>query len=145
MQRTRRFNLRRVALGLALAAILVPTAQAKPTASNQNQQQPSVEIPYLSGGAGVSHLDFDPASSASGKQSDEIAYLSHGATSSGPIAADDLTVSRPSNQGSPAVGSSGEGFEVGTTVGGFGLALALLIGGSALVIRHSRKTRLSPA
>ena len=143
MQRTRRFNLRRVALGLALAAILVPTAQAKPTASNQ--QQPSVEIPYLSGGAGVSHLDFDPASSASGKQSAEIAYLSHGATSSGPIAADDLTVSRPSNQGSPAVGSSGEGFEVGTTVGGFGLALALLIGGSALVIRHSRKTRLSPA
>ena len=143
MQRTRRFNLRRVALGLALAAILVPTAQAKPTASNQ--QQPSVEIPYLSGGVGVSHLDFDPASSASGKQSSEIAYLSHGATSSGPIAADDLTVSRPSNQGSPAVGSSGEGFEVGTTVGGFGLALALMIGGSALVIRHSRKTRLSPA
>jgi hypothetical protein len=144
MQRTKRFNLRRVALGLALAAILVPTAQAKPTASNQ--QQPSVEIPYLSGGVGVSHMDFDPASSASGKQSGEIAYLSHGATASGgAIAADDLTVSRPSNQGSPAVGSSDDGFEVGTTVGGFGLALVLLIGGTALVIRHSRKTRLSPA
>ncbi len=144
MTRTKRFSLKRVAFGLAIAAIMVPTAQAKPTASNN--QQPVVEIPYLSGGVGVSHMDFDPASSASGKQSGEIPYLSHGVLSnSGAIGADDLTVSRPSNQGSPTVGSSGEGFEVGTTVGGFGLALALLIGGSALVIRHSRKTRLSPA
>ena len=143
MQRTKRFNLRRIALGLAIAAVLVPTAQAKPTASNQ--QQPSVEIPYLSGGVGVSHLDFDPSSSRSGTQSGEISYLSHGSTSNGPIAADDMIASRPSNQGSPAVGSSDDGFEIGTTVGGFGLALVLLIGGSALVIRHSRKTRLSPA
>lgn len=144
MTRTKRFSLKRVAFGLAIAAIMVPTAQAKPTASNN--QQPVVEIPYLSGGVGVSHMDFDPSSGPSGQQSSEIPYLSHGVLSnSGAIGADDLTVSRPSNQGSPAVGSSGEGFEVGTTVGGFGLALALLIGGSALVIRHSRKTRLSPA
>jgi hypothetical protein len=144
MTRTRRFNLKRLAFGLAIAAIMVPTAQAKPTASNN--QQPTVEIPYLSGGVGVSHMDFDLSSGPSGKQSVEIPYLSHGTLSnSGAISADDLTVSRPSNQGSPAVGSSGDGFEFSPTVGGFGLALVLLIGGTALVIRHSRKTRLSPA
>src|SRR5262245_48460270 len=110
MQRTRRFTLRRLAFGLAIAAIMVPTAQAKPTASNN--QQPTIEIPYLSGGVGVSHMDFDPASGPSGQQSTEIPYLSHGTLSnSGAISADDLTVSRPSNQGSPAVGSSGDGFE----------------------------------
>jgi hypothetical protein len=123
---------------------MVPTAQAKPTASNN--QQPTVEIPYLSGGVGVSHMDFDLSSGPSGQQSSEIPYLSHGTLSnSGAIGADDLTVSRPSNQGSPSVGSSGNGFEVSPTMGGFGLALVLLIGGSALIIRHSRKTRLSPA
>lgn len=146
MQRSKRFTLRRVALGLAVAAILVPAAQAKPTASTQ-RQQPTIEIPYLSGGVGVSHMDFDPWSGPTGRQSDEIPYLSHGVGLSGrAIAADDLTVSRPSNQGSPAVGSSDDGLEVGSTaIGGFGVALVLLIGGSVLAVRHNRKTRLSPA
>ena len=65
MQRTKRFNLRRIALGLAIAAVLVPTAQAKPTPAYQ--QQPSVEIPYLSGGVGVSHMDFGQAAAPDGR------------------------------------------------------------------------------
>ena len=106
-----------------------------------------VEIPYLSGGVGVSHMDFDPSS---GRQRHSRAPRSRiSATACCPTAArsraDDLTLSRPSNQGSPTVGSSARASTSARTVGGFGLALVLLIGGSALVIRHSRKTRLSPA
>ena len=78
MKRTKRFTLRRVALGLAVAAVFAPAAQAEPSGSYERQSQ-SVEIPYLSGGGGgVSHMDFDPASPASGKVSKEIPYLSHG-------------------------------------------------------------------
>jgi hypothetical protein len=178
MKRTKRFTLRRMALGLAVAAVFAPAAQAEPSGSYERQSS-SVEIPYLSGGVGVSHMDFDPASRASGKKSDEISYLSHGAvkpvdfwnydasgkkiadTSPGvspdqlaqlwsgsnvAIAPDDLAFSRPSNLGSPSVANAGGGYEVSPgTVSGFGVALILLIGGSALAIRHGRKTRLSPA
>jgi hypothetical protein len=144
MKRTKRFTLRRVALGLAVAAVLAPAAQAEPIGSYERQSQQSVEIPYLSGGVGVSHMDFDPASPASGKVSDEIAYLSHGSVAA--IAPDDIALSRPSNSGSPTVTATSGGFEVGPgTVSGFALALVLLAGGMALAIRHGRKTRLSPA
>src|SRR4051812_19471440 len=78
MKRIKRFTLRRVALGLAVAAVIAPAAQAEPTGSYPLQSQSTVEIPYLSQGVGVSHMDFDRASQASGKVSDEIAYLSHG-------------------------------------------------------------------
>ena len=142
MKRTKRFTLRRVALGLAVAAVFAPAAQAEPSGSYERQSS-NVEIPYLSG-VGVSHMDFDPASPASGKVSDEIAYLSHGSVSA--IAPDDVALSRPSNSGSPTVTATSGGFEVGPgTVSGFGVALVLLAGGMALAIRHGRKTRLSPA
>jgi hypothetical protein len=175
MKRTKRFTLRRVALGLAVAAVLAPAAQAKPTSS-----QPSVEIPYLSQGVGVTHMDFDQTSQASGTVSSEIAYLSHGNVSSPPdfwnydpktgakvantspglsadqlaqlyggdaaIAPDDLAMTRPSNAGSPSVAETSGSWEPGTgTVSGFAIALVLLAVGSALLIRHNRKTRLSPA
>lgn len=141
MKRTKRFTLR-VAVGLAVAAAFAPVAQAEPMGSYERQQS-SVEIPYLSGGVGVSHMDFDPASPASGKMSDEIAYLSGGSVT---LAPDDLVASRPSNSGSPAVASSGGRFDVDSTaISGFGIALVLLAGGSAIAIRHSRRTKLSPA
>jgi hypothetical protein len=76
MKRIKRFTLRRVALGLAVAAVIAPAAQAEPIGSYERQSQ--VEIPYLSHGVGVSHMDFDQASQASGKVSAEIPYLSHG-------------------------------------------------------------------
>jgi hypothetical protein len=178
MKRTKRFTLRRVALGLAVAAVIAPAAQAEPIGSYERQSS-SVEIPYLSGGVGVSHMDFDPASRASGKKSDEISYLSHGNvkpvdfwnydssgnkvsnTSPGvapdqlaqvwsgsdvALGPDDIALSRPSNAGSPVVESTNSGFDVSpATVSGFGAALFLLIGGSALMLRHGRKTKLSPA
>jgi hypothetical protein len=178
MKRTKRFTIRRVVLGLAVAAVVAPVAQAEPIGSYERQSS-AVEIPYLSAGVGVSHMDFDPASQASGKKSDEIAYLSHGAvkpvdfwnydssgnkiadTSPGVapdqlaglmsgtdvvLGPDDMTLARPSNAGSPAVASTETGFEVGTaTISAFGAALFLLIGGSAIALRQSRKTKLSPA
>ena len=137
MKRTKRFTLRRLALGLAVAAVLAPAAQAEPIGSYERQSQQSVEIPYLSGGVGVSHIDFDPTSPASGKLGEEIPYLSHGAVSAGQaVAPDDMALSRPASGG----------FDVGTgAVSGFAVALVLVAGGMALAIRHGRKTRLSPA
>ena len=172
MKRTKRFTIRRVALGLAVAAIVAPAAQAEPMGSYERQSQsaeipylshgigvsnvdfsqagqvsaqPAVEIPYLSQGVGVSHMDFDRASQATGKVSAEIAYLSHGATSNGSIAPDDMGLSKPSNAGSPTVSGTSDGWDVNpTTVSMFAVALALLAG-SLLAVRHTRRTKLSPA
>ena len=146
MKRTKRFSFRRIALGLAVAAVIAPAAQAEPIGSYERQSQSTVEIPYLSGGVGVSHMDFDQASKASGKVSDEIPYLSHGGGGGTSIAPDDMGLPKPSNAGSPSVTTSGEGWDVGpAAVSGFAAAFVLLAGGSLLAIRHSRKTRLSPA
>ena len=142
MKRIRRFTLRRVALGLAVAAVIAPAAQAEPMGSYERQSQ--VEIPYLSHGVGVSHMDFDQASQAGGKVSEEIAYLSHGAGNVS-IAPDDMALPKPSNAGSPAVTDSSGSWDVGpATVSGFAVGFALLAG-SLLAIRHNRRTRLSPA
>jgi hypothetical protein len=171
MKRTKRFTIRRVALGLAVAAIVAPAAQAEPMGSYERQSQsteipylshgvgvsnvdftqagrvsaqPAVEIPYLSQGVGVSHMDFDRASQASGKVSGEIAYLSHGASNVS-IAPDDMGLSKPSNAGSPTVAGTSDGWDVNpTTVSMFAIALALLAG-SLVAVRYTRRTRLSPA
>jgi hypothetical protein len=171
MKRTKRFTIRRVALGLAVAAIVAPAAQAEPMGSYERQSQsaeipylshgvgvsnvdftqagrvsaqPAVEIPYLSHGVGVSHMDFDRASQASGKVSGEIAYLSHGASNVS-IAPDDMGLSKPSNAGSPTVSGTSDGWDVNpTTVSMFAIALALLAG-SLVAVRYTRRTRLSPA
>jgi hypothetical protein len=147
MKRTRRFTLRRIVLGLAVAAVVAPAAQAEPIGSYERQSQSSVEIPYHSGGVGVSHMDFDRASPASGKLSSEIPYLSHGSVQArADFAPDDMGLSRPSNLGSPSVTATSGGWDVGPgTVSGFALVLVLLAGASTLAVRHSRKTRLSPA
>jgi hypothetical protein len=145
MKRTKRFSVRRVALGLAVAAVIAPAAQAEPIGSYERQSQSSIEIPYLSGGVGVSHMDFDQASKASGKVSDEIAYLSGGGSETS-IAPDDMGLSKPSNAGSPSVTTSSDGWDVGpAAVSGFAAVFVLLAGGSLLAVRHSRRTRLSPA
>jgi|SRR5215212_2476876 hypothetical protein len=143
MKRTKRFTIRRLALGFAVAAVIAPAAQAEPMGSYERQQS-SVEIPYLSQGVGVSHMDFDPASKATGTLSNEIPYLSNGGGEVA-IAPDDLVLSKPSNAGQPAVTGSNEGWDVGpATVSMFAVAFALLAG-SLLAIHHSRRTRLSPA
>jgi hypothetical protein len=122
MKRIKRFTLRRVALGLAVAAV----------------------IAYLSHGVGVSHMDYDPASQASGKISTEIPYLSNGGGNVA-IAPDDMGLSKPTNAGSPTVTGTSDGWDVGpATVSVFAVAFALLAG-SLLAVRHNRRTRLSPA
>jgi hypothetical protein len=145
MKRTKRFTIRRIVLGLAVAAVVAPAAQAEPMGSYERQSQSSIEIPYLSHGVGVSHMDFDQASRPSGTISTEIPYLSQGGGSVA-IAPDDMGLSKPSNVGSPSVTASSDGWDVGaTTVSGFAVAFLLLAGGSLLAVRHSRRTRLSPA
>ena len=181
MKRTKRFTLRRIALGFAVAAVLAPAAQAEPIGSYERQSQSSIEIPYLSGGVGVSHMDFDQASKASGKLSNEIPYLSHGSTTARPdfwnydpvtgakiadtspgvyadqlaglysgtetsIAPDDMSLTRPSNAGSPSVTATSSGWDVGpATVSGFAVAFVLLVGGSLSLFRHKRRPRLARA
>jgi hypothetical protein len=144
MKRTKRFTLRRIVLGLAVAAVVAPAAQAEPIGSYERQSQSSIEIPYLSHGVGVSHMDFDQASRPSGKVSDEIPYLSNGSTGTS-IAPDDMGLSKPSNLGSPSVTESSS-WDVGpATVSGFAVAFVLLAVGSLFAIRHNRRARLSPA
>jgi hypothetical protein len=145
MKRTKRFTIRRIVLGLAVAAVLAPAAQAEPIGSYERDSQSTVEIPYLSGGVGVSHMDFDQASKATGKLSDEIPYLSNGVGETS-IAPDDMGLAKPTNAGSPSVTGSSDGWDVGpAAVSGFAAVFVLLAAGSLLAVRHNRKTRLSPA
>src|SRR5918994_4970847 len=137
MKRKKRFTIRRIALGLAVAAVVAPAAQAEPIGSYERQS--SVEIPYLSAGIGVSHLDFDPVSTRSGQLSTDIPYLSQ-VGADVVLSADDLSLSRPSNAGSPST-ASGRTWDVPTPVSGFAVAVALLIAASAVALRHSRRTR----
>jgi hypothetical protein len=145
MKRSKRFTLRRIALGLAVVAVLAPVAQAKPTSAKQ--QQPTVEIPYLSHGilkapVGSDDRAFSRASS-DGVAAVEIPYLSHG-TLQAPAASDDRAFSKATSVGAPSV-ASGSGYDVSFgSVSVFGLAL-LLIAGASVAVRHSRRTKLSPA
>jgi hypothetical protein len=150
MKRTKRFTLRRVALGLAVAAVLVPTAQAKPT---PGKQQPRPEIPYLSHGVLTPPVDFWNYDQKTGEKlyntspgvaPDKLAEL-YGASST-TMSPDDRPLSRATSVTSGSVAASDDGYGVGTgTIGVAGLALLFAAGGAGLAIRHSRKTRLSPA
>jgi hypothetical protein len=150
MKRSKRFTIRRIALGLAVAAVAAPAAQAEPIGSYERQSA-SVEIPYLSHGNVSSPPDFwnyDPetgakiANTSPGLGADQLAQL-YGVDAA--VAPDDLAMTRPSNAGSPSVATTSGSWEPGTgTVSGFAIALVLLAGASALLIRHNRK-RLSPA
>jgi hypothetical protein len=152
MKRSKRFSIRRIALGLAVAAVIAPAAQAEPIGSYERESQSSVEIPYLSHGNVNVQPDFwnyDPttgekiADTSPGIGADQLAQLYSGLDVA--LGPDDLSLSRPSNAGSASV-SSGSSWDVGpASVSGFAVALALLIAGSAVAIRHNRKTRLSPA
>jgi hypothetical protein len=141
MKRTKRFTLRRVALGLAVAAVFAPAAQAEPTPSHRTQVgRAAVHVDFWNYDAGGNKI----ADTSPGVAPEQLAELWSGSNVA--IAPDDLALSRPSNLGSPSVASIGSGFELGLgTVSGFGVALVLLIGGTTLAIRHGRKTRLSPA
>jgi hypothetical protein len=166
MKRTKRFNLRRIALGLAIAALIPATAQAKPV-SNQPQIGPG-EIPYLSHGVGVDEGQFAVTASPDDRAYSratptesaaveipylgpgEIPYLSHGvgvtAATFDPtvVSPDDRNVSRATSVGASPTATD-DGWSVDLSTGLLGMILALGAAGAALAIRHSRKTKLSPA
>jgi hypothetical protein len=149
MKRTKRFTLRRIALGLAAAAVLVPAAQAKPTPA---QAQPKPEIPYLSHGVVTPPVDFwnyDPKTgeklqnTSPGIAPEELGQLFGVSSASSP---DDRSFSKATSVGASPVAASDDGYDVGAEAIGFaGLALLFAAGGAGLAIRHNRKTRLSTA
>lgn len=113
MKRTKRHGIRRIALGLAVAAVVPATAQARPL--------------------DISGSDVRAIQQASVSRVDSVV--------AGP---DDRAFSRQSSSPAAATADDGSGLDYGT--GSLaGLVLILAAVGSALVVRHSRKAKLSPA
>jgi hypothetical protein len=151
MRRRKRFTIRRIILGLAVVTILAPVAQAKPTPGKHPMQ---TEIPYLSHGTLTppdSSRTSDQLSVTLGPG--EIPSVSDGTLRIGPgevPSFDDGVVRPPAKPGSDVTSSATTADDGGYDIG-FGIVssavivLLLALGGAALAIRHSRKTRLSPA
>jgi hypothetical protein len=150
MKRNKRRTVRRIALGLAVAAVIPATAQARPmdvagdqlraahsaaasdrmypgelpSAVPAKATEPRVEIPYLSQGVGFSAADTGVVSRS----------------------VDDRPFSKATSVGAPSISTVDDGiaFDIGTgTVSGLILLLAGL--GAGVAIRQSRRTKLSPA
>jgi hypothetical protein len=118
MRRKKRFTIIQIAFALTAVAILPVTAQAKPYPGGSQDRLGTSQTPYLTQGAGVA------------------------------LGPDDRPYSRaPSLETtSPVVSDSGTTIDIDAyAVTGFGLALLLVIGGTGLAIRHTRKGKLSPA
>ena len=172
MKRSKQTRIRRIALGLAVAAVIPATAQARPLEVSGNDARAihqsssrGVEIPYLSHGVGVSAGDFDQAlgpddrsfsrqqpAVAVSRAGTEIPYLSHGVGVSASdlgqaLGPDDRSFSRQSETPTVASAHGGSSSTIDlsntNTVGGLLLILAAL--GTAVAIRHNRKAKLSPA
>lgn len=165
MRRKKRFTILQIAFALAAVAILPVTAQAKPTPAGGQDRLGMSQIPYLSQGVGVNAADFGVAvgpdnrrparaTDALAQTRVEIPYLSQGvgvtsaelgfAVGTSP---DDRPYSRATSlETTPVVSDGGTTIDVNPyAVTGFGLALLLVIGGTSLAIRHTRKGKLSPA
>ena len=127
MKRSKRFTLRRIALGLAIVGIVAPAAQAKPTAVKQ--QPAPVEISTVTLGPG------------------EIPYLSHGMLRVGPgeipYVDDGASTSVVANKPAGTVNDDSD-VAYGIVSGAF-IALLLAFGLALVAVRQTRKTRLSPA
>jgi hypothetical protein len=152
MRRRKRFTIIRIGLALAALAVMLPVAaQAKPAPKDPMQahyQASAREIPI---DPMQTYYQASAREIPAEGQRLEIPYLSHGqgvaeaelglATSNSP---DDRGYARTDQP--VLVGDGGSTFDVNPfTVTGFGLALLLVAGGMGLAIRHSRKSRLSPA
>jgi hypothetical protein len=116
MKRTKRFTLRRVALGLAVAALLVPAAQAKPTPA---KPLPRPEIPYLSHGvlkAPVDFWNYDPKTgerlqnTSPGIAPEDLDQLFGVSSATGP---DDRPFSKATSVGAESAVAGDDGYEVG--------------------------------
>jgi hypothetical protein len=153
MKRTRWFTLRRIALGLTVAALAPATAQAKPadfwnydsqTGKKIANSSPSVSPEELATvwSAQAKPADFWNYDSQTGKK---IANSSP-SVSPGELAALWSVSSGATNvAGAPTAGDNG-GYDFGAgIVSGFAMALILGAGGALVVIRHMRRAKVFPA
>jgi len=127
MKRTKRHTIRRIALGIAVAAVLAPAAQAKPTAVNQ--QPPAVEIAVVKLAPG------------------EIPYLSQRTLRVGPGEVpyvDDNPTTAPVTHVPTATIDGGADGAYGI-VSGAAIALLVVVGLAFFAVRQTRRTRLAPA
>jgi hypothetical protein len=170
MRRRKRNTILRIALGLAIAAIVPATALAKPVPVNQDVEDHGQyqlgpgEIPYYSqGGVQVMELGLSEGkikalglldNSTVGTSSDDRAVsraTPHGVeVASAATSPDDRSFSRATSvDPTPVVVSDNDGRSIDFnpyTVTGFVLALLLALGlGMGIAVWHSRRTHLSPA
>jgi hypothetical protein len=168
MRRRKRNTILRIALGLAIAAIVPATALAKPVPVNQDVEDHGQyqlgpgEVPYYSqGGVQVMELGLSEGKikalgllddSTVGTSSDDRAVsraTPHGVeVASVATSPDDRSFSKATSVDStPVVSDDGRSIDFDPyTVTGFVLALFLAMGiGMGIAIWHSRRTKLSPA
>lgn len=169
MRRRKRNTILRIALGLAIAAIVPATALAKPVPVNQDVENHGQyqlgpgEIPYYSqGGVQVMELGLSEGKIKAlgllddgtvGKSSDDRAF-SRATPQSVEVASvaaspDDRSFSKATSVDPTPVVSDNDGRSIDFnpyTVTGFVLALLLALGlGMGIAVLHSRRTHLSPA
>ena len=127
MKRTKRFTVRRIALGVAIVAILAPAAQAKPTPAKKEQR--SVEVTAVKLGPGeMPYVSRTTVKLGAG----EIPYVDDGAVT-------------PSTRQTQAT-TADNGSDVGFGLASGGVIVLALVGGLGLVaIRKSRNAKLAPA
>jgi hypothetical protein len=149
MKRSKRISIRRIALGLAVAAVVPATAQARPMEMSGSDAR-SIHQAAASSSDKLYPGEIPSVVPVTQARRMEIPYLSHGVGVSAkdiglPIGADDRSFSRQSPTPTVLTADRGDGYDFGSgnTIGG--LVLILGAAGAALAIRHNRKTRLSPA
>jgi hypothetical protein len=171
MRRRKRNTILRIALGLAIAAIVPATALAKPVPVNQDVQDHGQyqlgpgEIPYVSQDRQAMELGLSEGKIKAlgllddgtvGASSDDRAFsratpTPHGVeVASAATSPDDRSFSRATSvDPTPVVVSDNDGRSIDFnpyTVTGFVLALLLALGlGMGIAVWHSRRTHLSPA
>jgi hypothetical protein len=148
MRRRKRNTILRIALGLAIAAIVPATALAKPVSQDTVQDQVM--------GLGVSEGQYKALGLSDdgvvGKSSDDRAVsraTPHGVeVASVAKSPDDRSFSKATTiDTTPVVSDDGRSIDFNPyTVTGFVLALLLALGlGMGIAVWHSRRTHLSPA
>jgi hypothetical protein len=117
MRRKKRFTIIQIAFALTAVAILPVTAQARPYPGGTQDRLGTIQTPYVtSNEVGV------------GTSPDDRAYSRAPSLETTTPVVSDTTIAIDAY-----------------AVTGFGVALLLVIGGTGLAIRHTRKGKLSPA
>jgi len=127
MKRTKRFTVRRIALGVAIVAILAPVAQAKPTPAKKEQRSVAVTAVKLGPGE-IPYVTRTTVKLGAG----EIPYVDDGAVT-------------PSTRQTQAT-TADNGSDIGFGLASGGVIVLVLVGGLGFVaIRKTRNAKLAPA